>query len=180
MARCRPIMAYTDGSCRQTADRKPGGWGAVINYDERIFTFGGYELDTTNNRMELKAVLEVVKKLVRKGNIAIIIFTDSSYVFNAIEQMWIVEWWNNGWVNKKGKEIANNDLWQQLVLLIMELDKAKGMLQVKKVQGHSGNTFNELADKIAKGESEKALIKVEVEKELNRDLSNFLQGRRVE
>lgn len=144
------IRIYTDGAC--SGNPGPGGWGVVFISDKGIEKLSGSEKQTTNNRMELIAVVKAlckIRKDQRHKNNSYEIYSDSAYVINAINNNWIKNWKANGWKTVKGTEIKNKDLW-------VRFDKAFSGLKVKpkfiKVKGHSGNQYNEYVDKIARGE----------------------------
>jgi len=134
------IEIYTDGACSKNPGA--GGWGAVLLYKEHIKKISGSEKDTTNNRMELKAVIESLR-VVRKSAADIIVYTDSKYVQNGIME-WIHGWKKNGWKNAAKKPIKNVDLWMEL-----DAEAAKHKIEWKWVKGHSGNKYNEMADELA-------------------------------
>lgn len=139
------IEIYTDGS--SLGNPGPGGWGAVVVSGEKIIKeLGGFEKETTNNRMELKAVIETVKYITKnysKGKITI--FADSSYVLTGITS-WIFNWEKNGWRTANKKPVLNQDLWKELIELIRNYDNK---INWQKVKGHSGHVYNERADEIA-------------------------------
>lgn len=136
----KDIILYTDGAC--SGNPGPGGWGCVLEYNGTQKQLSGFEDNTTNNRMELMAVIKGLSALKEPCNVEI--FTDSAYVFNAFTQNWIVNWQSNGWVNSSKKQVANIDLWQQLLSLI-ETHK----VHFNKVKGHADNPLNNLCDKLA-------------------------------
>ena len=133
------VTIYTDGAC--SGNPGPGGWGAVLIYNEHQTTISGSEPDTTNNRMELTAAIEAIKALTQPCMVDI--YTDSIYVQQGITS-WIINWRNNDWRNKRKQAIKNVDLWQELDQCI-----AKHQVNWHWVKGHAGNEFNELADKLA-------------------------------
>lgn len=152
MARHKSIMVYADGACSNNPGG-PGGWAATLNFEDRYDVISGYSLCTTNNRMELTAVVEAIKYLIKKKYTKIIINSDSAYVVNGISKGWIHEWAKKGWKTKQGSDLANSDLWKQLY----EYCTLDGITIIfNKVKGHSGNTFNEIADEEAKKEVEHA------------------------
>jgi ribonuclease HI len=152
MAKEKSIIVHTDGACSNNPGG-PGGWAATLSYDDRFDVISGYSLCTTNNRMELTAVVESIKYLKKKGYKKIIINSDSAYVINGVNKGWIHEWVKKGWKTKQGSDLANSDLWKELY----EFYTDKGLtILFNKVAGHSGHTFNEIADEEAKKEVEHA------------------------
>jgi ribonuclease HI len=135
------IYIYTDGACK--GNPGPGGWGAFIKYNDKTLELHGGELDTTNNKMELTAVIEALKAIKDKGK-PIIIITDSTYVKNGIEQ-WIHNWKKNGWKSAAKKPVKNMELWQQLDNEVAKINNLKW----EWVKGHSGDIGNEKADELA-------------------------------
>jgi len=133
------VVIYTDGACR--GNPGPGGWGVVLNYQDERKTLRGYAAETTNNRMELTAVIEALRALNRTCEVEII--TDSKYVMQGINE-WIANWKRNGWKTAARKAVKNVDLWQQL-----DEEVASHNIDWKWVKGHSGNVGNELADQLA-------------------------------
>lgn len=148
----KPIIVFTDGACSNNPGG-PGGWAATLNYDNRYDVISGNDTSTTNNRMELTAVVEAVKYLVKKGYKNIIVNSDSAYVVNGVNKGWIHDWVKKGWKTKQGNDVANSDLWKKLYKIYMKSDIS---ITFKKVAGHSGQTFNEIADEEAKKEVEYA------------------------
>ncbi|OEF97788.1 ribonuclease H [Vulcanibacillus modesticaldus] len=132
---------YTDGACsnNQASGGQPGGWGVVFTDGRKYF---GGDPSTTNNRMELKAAIEALKNTPIGSEVNI--YSDSAYVINAFNQKWIPNWIKNGWKTSKGKPVENQDLWMEL----LDLEKERNVKWIK-VKGHSGNKWNELADKLA-------------------------------
>jgi|TARA_B110000003_G_scaffold271701_1_gene306305 ribonuclease HI len=141
------IKVYTDGACK--GNPGVGGWGAYLkteNYHEEL---NGFSKNTTNNRMELTAVIEVLSAI--GENIGIIITTDSQYVKNGINQ-WIFNWKKNGWKTASKQPVKNKDLWMKLDELVQNND-----IEWKWVKGHSGHPGNEKADQLANEAIEKYL-----------------------
>ena len=138
---------YTDGAC--LGNPGPGGYAAVIlNSDsKKLKTVAGSEKDSTNNRMELRAVIEALKNIPK--NTKIELYSDSSYVLNGLSS-WVEGWKKNGWKTASKNEVANQDLWQELDQLSSDFE-----LSYQKVKGHSGDQFNEEVDTMAKKEAEK-------------------------
>lgn len=146
----KKIEIFTDGSSLGNPGR--GGWGVVIVSESKIIKeLGGYEKDTTNNRMELTGAikaLEYVKKNLKEEKI--IIHTDSAYVLGGITT-WIHNWEKNNWRTANKKPVLNRDLWQELVSLERHLG---GRISWQKVAGHSGHIYNDKADEIATTQAE--------------------------
>jgi len=133
------VKIYTDGACSGNPGR--GGWAAIILDDGKIEKICGASENTTNNRMELIAVISALK-YVKDENIEI--FTDSKYTKDGIEK-WIVNWRKNGWKTTNKKDVKNIDLWQSLD----ELNQKKNV-QWSWVKGHSDNEYNNMADELAR------------------------------
>lgn len=138
------IRIFTDGAC--SGNPGPGGWGGILLMKGGIMKVGGYDKHTTNNRMELLAVIKSIQKAISKGYCEIEIHSDSAYVVNATEKKWLIGWKKNNWKTAKGEDVKNKDLW--ILLDTMLCDKSKTITFVK-VKGHDGITFNEMADKEA-------------------------------
>jgi ribonuclease HI len=134
------IKIYTDGACSGNPGK--GGWGAILLYRDKEKRINGFDPDTTNNKMELKAVIEALKII--KKNIKIQIYTDSSYVKNGITK-WIISWKKNNWKNSKKQAVKNADLWQELDILVQKYD-----VEFFWVKAHNGNKYNEIADQLAR------------------------------
>jgi ribonuclease HI len=133
------VEMYTDGACR--GNPGPGGWGALLRYEDSERELYGGETHTTNNRMELSAVIYGLQALSRSVEVTII--TDSQYVKNGMQQ-WIHSWKRNGWKTAARKPVKNVDLWQQLDELVTQ-----HRVTWQWVKGHSGHTENERADELA-------------------------------
>ncbi len=127
---------YTDGAC--LGNPGPGGWAWAIEKGPQAF---GSVRDTTNQRMELTAVLEAVRA--NLGPLTVI--SDSTYVVNCFHQNWWRSWKAKGWLNSKGDPVANQDLWMPLIDLVLD----RGDVTFKWVKGHSGNPMNDLVDQLA-------------------------------
>ena len=138
------VILYTDGAC--SGNPGPGGWGAILRYKDTEKELSGGETDTTNNRMELTAVIEALKAL--KTHCIISLYTDSKYVMDGVNQ-WLPNWKKNNWrtTNKKS-EVKNIDLWQQLDELL-----PKHEILWNWVKGHNGHPENERVDKLAREQS---------------------------
>ena len=153
------IRIFTGGACSENPG--PGGWAAVFNSADKCKTISGHESMTTNNRMELKAVIERYKKIlvlasIRKLNAEYELYSDSAYVVNSINNGWIDKWQKNNWKTTKDEDVKNRDLWEELARLRVKAEVLDVSIKIIKIKGHAGNTFNELVDKLAKEESMKA------------------------
>lgn len=152
MAMDSSVTIFTDGSC--LGNPGPGGWCAILTEGERSKElFGGYKL-TTNNRMELLAVIEALTAL--KHPCRVDLWTDSQYVRNAIEKRWIDSWQRNGWKNSEKKPVKNQDLWQRLLPLL-----ATHQVRFHWVRGHSGHRENERCDQLARAAAQKSGLPVD-------------------
>lgn len=149
------VRIFTDGACSENPG--PGGWAAVFNTASKCSTISGNEKMTTNNRMELKAVIEAFRKVLSKNkNAEYELYSDSAYVVNSINNGWIDKWQQNNWKTTKNDDVKNRDLWEELACLKNKAESLGVYIKVIKIKGHAGNTFNELVDKLAKEESLKA------------------------
>lgn len=133
------VYLYTDGACK--GNPGVGGWGALLRYGDHEKALCGGELETTNNRMELTAIIQGLSALKQICEVAI--FTDSQYVKNGMEQ-WIHNWKKNGWQTANRQAVKNEDLWKQLDELVQ-----KHQVQWHWVKGHAGHAENERADALA-------------------------------
>ena len=142
----KKVILYTDGACSGNPGK--GGWGAVLIYNEYQKEFSGYFEETTNNQMELFAVIQGLKKL--KEPCEVDIYTDSAYVCNAFNENWVDNWQKNGFKNSDKKPISNLELWKDL-LKLCKVHKTTFF----KVKGHADNALNNLCDKLATDEIKK-------------------------
>ena len=140
----KQIEIFTDGAC--SGNPGPGGWGAILRYEGHEKELSGGEKETTNNRMELTAVISALKAL--KEPCEVTLTTDSKYVCDAVLQNWVYSWRANGWKKSNKKPALNVDLWEQL-LELLETHK----VQFVWVKGHAGHPYNERCDKMAQEES---------------------------
>jgi ribonuclease HI len=134
-----PIDIYADGACR--GNPGPGGWGALLMYNGRVRELSGAEAATTNNRMELLAVINALRALKRRVRARV--YTDSQYVRTGITD-WLAGWKARGWRTADRKPVKNRDLWEQLDALVAEHE-----LEWHWVRGHSGVPGNERCDQLA-------------------------------
>lgn len=138
-------LIYSDGAC--SGNPGPGGWGAiVIENSQHVVELGAADPSTTNNRMEMTAIIETLKQLSPKVT-KCTICTDSTYVIRGSTQ-WLFGWKKRGWQNSEGKEISNKDLWLEMDHVLYRL-KTKTKLEWKYVPGHAGIVGNERCDQIA-------------------------------
>jgi ribonuclease HI len=135
------VTIYTDGAC--SGNPGPGGWGVVLLYKGNEKRLSGYEADTTNNRMEMTAVLEALTAL--KEPCKVTLYTDSAYIHNAFEKGWVDRWLANGWKTAAKKPVENQDLWQGILKLL-----EKHTVVWRKVKGHAGDKYNEACDQLAR------------------------------
>lgn len=140
------VILYTDGAC--SGNPGPGGWGALLIWNQKEKELSGGERETTNNRMEMKAVIEGLKKLNRPCRVKV--HSDSAYIINAFTKGWIESWKKRGWKKSNKKPVENIDLWKEL---IEQADKHK--VEWIKVKGHSDNELNNRVDRIAVEASKK-------------------------
>ena len=140
------VVIYTDGAC--SGNPGPGGWGTILMYKDTKKEISGGNKATTNNIMELTAVIEGLKML--KFPCEVELYSDSAYVVNAFEQKWIYGWKKKNWKTASGDPVKNKELWQE----IYNLTKIQTVKFIK-VKGHSDNEFNNRCDELARGEIEK-------------------------
>lgn len=135
----QPVQIFADGACR--GNPGPGGWGALLRYGEQERELWGGEPHTTNNRMELTAVIRALEVLQRPSRLHIV--TDSQYVLHGITQ-WLAGWKRRGWRTADGKPVKNQELWERLDELL-----APHQAEWTWVRGHTGHPENERADALA-------------------------------
>lgn len=140
------VTIYTDGAC--SFNPGPGGWSAILIYGEKKKEICGGEVDTTNNRMELLAVVNGLKALKLPCNVQVC--SDSAYVVNAINNGWIFAWVKNGWRTAGKKMVKNQELWEEL-LKLLSIHKVSFI----KVKGHADDELNNRCDFLARAEAEK-------------------------
>lgn len=142
------IEMFTDGAC--SGNPGPGGWGTILRCGTTEKELSGGDANTTNNRMELLAVINGLSALKRKCDVTI--YTDSQYVVNGITKGWAESWKKNGWRKKDKKPALNADLWDMLLNLLSEHEYSFVWLK-----GHDGHPENERCDALAVAESQKFL-----------------------
>ncbi len=136
----KKVEIYTDGAC--TGNPGKGGYGAVLIYNNNEKRISKGFRKTTNNRMELMAAIDALKLL--KEDCEVMLYSDSKYLTDAINQNWLSSWQKNGWKKSDKKPVLNRDLWEEL-LLLME----KHTINFIWVKGHNGNPYNEICDTMA-------------------------------
>ena len=136
----KSVILYTDGA--RSGNPGVGGWGAVLLYNGHEKRISGADGSTTNNRMELTAVIMGLKQLNRPCEVEV--FSDSAYVVNAFNAGWVYGWRRAGWIKPDKKPVLNSDLWQELMLLC-EVHNVR----FTKVKGHADNEYNNICDKLA-------------------------------
>ena len=144
----KTVTLYTDGAC--SGNPGPGGWGAILLYNGHELALSGGVARTTNNRMELTAVIEALQKL--KEPCIVELYSDSKYVIDALEKGWAWGWKKRGWVKSDKKPALNPDLWDTLLSLTQ-----KHELHYHWVKGHADNEYNNHCDTMAVAESRKFL-----------------------
>lgn len=140
----KTVTIYTDGAC--SGNPGPGGWGAILEWQGHEKELSGGEANTTNNRMELTAVLSALGLL--KEPCIVYLYSDSKYVVDAIDKGWLYGWQKKGWVKADKKPVLNVDLWQQLLPLLKRHD-----VRLHWVKGHAENEKNNRCDQLAVAES---------------------------
>ena len=143
------VEIFTDGACK--GNPGPGGWGAILRKGKHEKELSGGERDTTNNRMEMRAVIEGLNALIEPCKVDL--YTDSRYVIDGITK-WVHGWKKRGWVNASKKPVRNEDLWHALI-------EAEQRHQVSWhwVRGHDGHIENERADKLASDAAEQQMVR---------------------
>ena len=140
------VIIYTDGACSRNPG--PGGWGAILMYKDAKKEISGGMKETTNNIMEITAVIEALKCLKVESDVQV--YSDSAYTVNAFNQGWIYNWMKNGWKTSGKEPVKNKELWQELYALTK-----KHKVEFIKVKGHADNEFNNRCDEMARNEISK-------------------------
>lgn len=151
MGEIKRVNIYCDGAC--SGNPGPGGWGSILKYKNHCKEISGGSAKTTNNRMELTAVIEALLQLREKCDVTIC--TDSQYVVNGIEKGWAESWKRNGWIKPDKKPAMNPDLWEAL---LSELNKHN--YRFVWIKGHAGHPENERCDELAVAQSKKYSVGV--------------------
>ncbi len=142
----KTVTIYTDGAC--SGNPGVGGWGAILMYNGNSKEISGHSQETTNNIMELTAVIESLKLL--KEPCEVDLYSDSAYVVNAFLEGWVKNWEINGWKTSGKEPVKNKELWEELI----ELSTVHN-INWHKVKGHSDNEYNNRCDKLAKEQIKK-------------------------
>lgn len=142
----KKVTIYTDGAC--SGNPGPGGWGTILDYNGRRKELSGGEKQTTNNRMELTAVIEGLRALKEKCIVTVV--TDSKYVSDGVNLGWARSWKANNWRKKDKKPALNPELWDELLTLI-----DSHIVTIQWIKGHAGHPENERCDKLAVLQSQK-------------------------
>ena len=137
----KKVTIYTDGAC--SGNPGPGGWGSILMYNDNKEELSGGSKNTTNNIMEITAVLEALKAL--KFPSEVDLYSDSAYVVNCFNQGWIYNWLKKGWKTANGEPVKNKELWEELYALT-KIHK----VTFHKVKGHADNEFNNRCDELAR------------------------------
>ena len=136
----KEVTIYTDGAC--SGNPGPGGWAAILIYNNIKKEISGGSPQTTNNIMEMTAIIEGLKMLKEKCKVNI--YSDSAYVINAFHDNWIDGWIKKGWVNSKKEPVKNRELWEQLLPFFKD-----SRLTFRKTKGHSDDKWNNMVDRLA-------------------------------
>lgn len=143
------VIIYTDGAC--SGNPGPGGWGTILLYKDIKKELSGKSENTTNNIMEITAVIEGLKQL--KFECEVEIYSDSAYVVNAFNNGWIYNWMKNNWKTSGKEPVKNKELWQELYQLTK-----RHKVKFIKVKGHSDNELNNRCDELARGKNKNPLF----------------------
>lgn len=142
----KTVEIFTDGAC--SGNPGPGGWGAILRYNGKTKELSGGEQNTTNNRMELTAVISALEAL--KEPCHVTLTSDSKYIIDAVTQGWAKKWRAASWMRNKKDKALNPDLWQRL-LELLEIHRVDFIW----IKGHAGHAENERCDRLAVAESKK-------------------------
>ena len=136
----KKITVYADGAC--SGNPGPGGYGAILKYGQHEKELSGYDPDTTNNRMELTAVLSALAALQEPCEVTV--YTDSRYICDAVNNRWVIKWRDNGWRRAQNASALNSDLWEKMLEFL-----AMHKVTFEWVKGHADNEFNNRCDQLA-------------------------------
>ena len=142
----KEVTIYTDGAC--SGNPGPGGWGAILSWNGAEKELSGGAPETTNNRMELTAVIEALGRL--REPCRVDLYSDSKYVVDALQKGWVYTWQRRGWIKADKKPALNRDLWEQLLPLLERHE-----VRFHWVKGHADNEKNSRCDQLAVAESKK-------------------------
>lgn len=148
----KKVLIWTDGACSYNPG--PGGWAAILNYKGIIKEISGGEQSTTNNIMEIRAVIEGLSALKEKCDVTL--YSDSAYVVNAVNEGWLKNWESSGFKTAANKAVKNQELWQKLSVLL-----TKHNVEFVKVKGHADNEYNNRCDLLARNEIKKLSVYVD-------------------
>jgi len=145
----KKVIIYTDGAC--SGNPGEGGWAAILKYGEHEKEISGFDANTTNNQMELRAAIEALKCL--KGPCEVELYSDSAYLVNGFNKGWLDSWKLNGWINSGKEEVKNQEMWK-------ELDRLNTIHSITwiKVKGHADNEYNNRCDQLAVNEIKKRRV----------------------
>ena len=154
----KAVDIFTDGAC--SGNPGPGGWAAILRYGQHELEISGSMPQTTNNRMEVFALISALGKL--KTRCQITVYSDSAYLVNAFNEHWLENWQRRDWKNSEGKPVENQDLWR---LLLLTIRKKGHVMRFQKVKGHSDHPENNRCDAMARDAIQQYLTR-------NRDLGD--------
>lgn len=142
------ILIYTDGAC--SGNPGPGGWGAILMLNDYKKEISGGERETTNNIMEITAVIKALKQIKDPCEYSVEVYSDSAYVVDTFNKGWIYNWKRNNWKTSSKEPVKNKELWEELYILVN-----KYKVKFIKVKGHSDNEYNNRCDELARSEIKK-------------------------
>ena len=148
----KQVDIFTDGAC--SGNPGPGGWAAILRYGPHEMEISGSMPQTTNNRMEVFAVISGLGKL--KTRCQVSVYSDSSYLINAFNEHWLDNWQRRGWKNSEGKPVENQDLWR---LLLLTIQKKGHVVTFHKVKGHADHPENNRCDALARNAIQQYLVR---------------------
>ena len=137
----KQVTIFCDGAC--SGNPGPGGWGAILIFGEHRLEISGYEAETTNQKMEMKAALAALERLKEPCDVRLV--SDSAYLINGFSQKWLDKWQKNGWQTSKKTPVENQELWKALLV-----QSQKHNIDWVKIKGHAGNPENERCDELAR------------------------------